>query len=107
MFDLAVLDVAFEKVNMLDDGFVPDPIGYFVVHATKKGLRLEHYTPEDCPTLVLTTGSAIAIDAQAEALRKAVLDRFPRIRPDHFGYLCQELGKAQAAIEWELPYMQA
>lgn len=105
--NLALLDVQFATVTRLDDGFTPDPIGYFIVHATKRGLRLEHYTPDDMPALVLTTGAAIPIDAQAEALRKDVLARFPAIRPDHFGYLCQELGKAQMAIEWELPYAQS
>jgi len=105
--NLAMLDVKFEQLNSCDDSFSPDPIGYFIVRATKKGLRLEHYTNDDYPAAVFTVGGNIAIDKQAETLRKYVLANYPRIEIGHYGYLCGELAKAECSLIWEHDYTQS
>lgn len=71
-----------------------------------KGIRAEHYTSDDLPTLVLTCGQDIPLSSQGEALRKEIRARFPNIMADHFAYIAMELGKAQMALDWELPYTQ-
>ena len=103
--DLAKLDIRFEQVS-LDDSWSEDAIGYFVIHTKKGQLRAEHYTPENYPTRVITCTPDVPIDKQAESLRKAILRFFPSVDLAHFGYICQELGRAQMCALEELEYTQ-
>ena len=105
MFDLQMIDLKREVVD-LDDSFTEDTIGYFVIHSRKGSIRAEHYTSDNMPTRVITCSQSVPLDKQAESLRKAILRLFPRIDPGHFGYICQELGKAQVCAQEELNYTQ-
>lgn len=105
MFDLQAIDLKREIVG-LDDSWSEDEIGYFVIHSRKGSLRVEHYTPDNYPTRVLTCSQDVPIEKQAESLRKAILRIFPKIEPGHFGYICQELGRAQMCALEELEYIQ-
>lgn len=105
MFDLQAIQLEREVVG-LDDSFVEDAIGYFVIHSRKGNLRAEHYTSDNMPTRVITCSQDVPLDKQAESLRKAILRLFPRIDASHYGYVCQELGKAQMAATEELEYIQ-
>ena len=103
--DLTQVQVQFQTCK-LDDSWSPDPIGYFIIHATRRGLRAEHYTPSDYPTTVFSCAMDVPINRQAETVRKAILAAFPDIETGHYGYLCQELARAQCAIEMEFEYTQ-
>lgn len=105
MFDLQAIDLKREVVD-LDDSFVEDGIGYFVIHSRKGSLRMEHYTSDNMPTRILTCSENVPLEKQAESLRKAILRLFPRIDVGHYGYMCQELGKAQVCAQEELEYSQ-
>ena len=104
--DLLSLKLEYETIETLDDSFVPDPIGYFILHKTNMGIRCEHYNLDDMPDKVLTVGDAVPLDCQAEAIRKRIIELYPSIDMAHYGYLCQELGRLQASIDYELPYTQ-
>jgi len=103
--DLTQLQVQFHTCQE-SSTWQPDPIGYFIVRATRHGVRAEHYTPDDYPTAVFSCAMDIPIGQQAETLRKAILSHFPTIELSHYGYLCQELARAQCAIEMEFEYTQ-
>ena len=105
MFDLQMIDLKREVVD-LDDSWAEDQIGYFVIHSRKGSLRVEHYTADNMPTRVITYSQNVPLEKQAESLRKAILRLFPRIDASHFGYICQELGKAQLCASEEIEYKQ-
>ena len=103
--DLTQLQVQFHTCQV-DDSWAPDPIGYFIIHATRRGLRAEHYTPSDYPTTVFSCALDVPLARHAETLRKAILGAFPDIETGHYGYLCQELARAQCSLEFEFDYTQ-
>lgn len=103
--ELEKLDVRFEQVG-LDDSWQEDQIGYFVIHSRKGQVRAEHYSSDNYPTRVLTCSQDVPIEKQEESLRKAILRLFPKIDLGHYGYVCQELGKAQMCAQEELEYIQ-
>jgi hypothetical protein len=80
-----------------DESWSEDSMGYFVIRATKKGLRVEHYK-DGLPDAVIT--------GDLEDIRKYILRRWPEIQVDHYGYVCQELGRASEDLQAEMDYVQ-